>query len=106
MLVATRKSCTRERTWRMHRIGWLIPSGVIALLLLTACETTDSRPAPRLVLPTLQQYASEFQSRLADEMEALGPDCPRDFVVEGCSALGTFTLDHIYLRDRIKAAVK
>jgi len=56
------------------------------------------------VLPDLEQYSSSFQEHLADELEALPQDCPRDFIVPNCSALGTFTLDHIHLRDKIRSA--
>ena len=88
----------------MLKIGWMTLIVAIALPLLTACETRDSKLAPRLVLPKLEVYSPEFQNHLADEMEVLAFDCPRDFIVDGCSALATFTLDHIHLRDKVRAA--
>jgi len=55
------------------------------------------------VVPTLQAYSPEFATQLADEWEALPPDCPRIELVPGCSALGTFTSDGMVLRQKIEA---
>jgi len=58
------------------------------------------------VLPDVEVYSQEFKERLSDELERLPPqDCPRDFVIPDCTALGTFTLDYIHLIDKIKSAV-
>ena len=87
---------------------WMTLPALVAVLLLSGCEgIRKSREAPRLVLPELKQYSGEFQARLADELDTLeSQDCPRDFVIPNCSAVGTFTLDHIHLRDMIRSAGK
>lgn len=81
-------------------------SGLAAMIFLTACAATEtSRPAPRLVLPTLDQYGAEFRERLARDIEAdTRVLCPRDFVVPDCSAIKTWSQDYLHLRDRVRAA--
>lgn len=69
-------------------------------MLLSACETERSSV---VVTPRLQSYSPEFQDLLADELDAQADPCGRLDPQPGCSASARFTLDHINLRDRVRA---
>lgn len=56
--------------------------------------------------PTLFEYGREVQAQGADEFDKLGPACPRDELVPGCSVLRTFTKDYKTNRDEIRAIKK
>lgn len=62
---------------------------------LTACTTWDSSgPELVCVYPDLPVYSDDFQTALADQLE----------LVEPGTALSTFSIDHVRLRDQIAAA--
>lgn len=44
-----------------------------------------------------------FQARAADELERMGPPCPRDVVMEGCSAVARLVIDYKDTREQIRA---
>lgn len=54
--------------------------------------------------PRIVDYTVEVQELAADELETLGPPCPRDAVFGGCSAVARFVLDYGDLRNRLRAA--
>ncbi len=88
----------------------IAPTMLIALvfaMLLTACTEKGSKPVDGVFAPRLDQYAPEFQTQLADEIEA-SPlvTCPRDILVPDCAAWKRMIVDYIYLRDRITAATE
>jgi hypothetical protein len=70
-------------------------------LLLSACGNTLSSPV--LVAPSLPTYTPEVQERAIEELEELGPACPRNRAVPGCSALKLFTDDYGDLRAKLRA---
>ena len=72
-----------------------------ATILLTACARENSNP---VVMPALEQYALDVQTRAAYELDALPPPCPRTEAPPGCSALATMIPDYLTLRNRIRAA--
>jgi hypothetical protein len=53
--------------------------------------------------PRLPAYSPAFEAKLVDELNALEPECGRDIVSPPCSALHTFALDHVQLRDQVRA---
>lgn len=71
-------------------------------MLLTACVTAPSEP---VALPTLYQYAPEVQAKAAEELgEAIRAPCPRETVIDGCSATARLVYDYFLLREGIRAA--
>ena len=79
---------------------WTLCLIAVATIPLTACGTTSSS----IVLPPLESYAAEVQNRAADELEGLGPPCPRTEVTPGCSAVKALVNDYKTMRDRVRAA--
>jgi predicted small lipoprotein YifL len=77
---------------------WILFLIAAAMIPLTACGTKSSN----LVLPPLEHYTAEVQNRAADELEALGPPCPRTEVTPDCSAVKTLINDYKTMRDRIR----
>jgi hypothetical protein len=74
-------------------------------ILLTACATTNSNPAPTNVQPDLDDYSDAFQAQLAVELEGEARvPCPRDFMVPDCSAWKRAVIDYGHLRNGIRAA--
>ena len=73
---------------------------------LAACAMERSERVSSAVQPTLFEYGREVQTQGAYEFENLGPACPRDELVPGCSALRTFTKDYKTKRDEIRAIKK
>ena len=68
-----------------------LPLLVIATLSLTACATAPSRPS--VVCPPVVTYDSNFQARLAAEIERLPPG----------ATLEQAMLDYAHLRDQARA---
>lgn len=89
----------------MPRNAWVLCLPVLPIALLTGCVGTGSDRAPVVVTPDAAQYSSEFQNRLADEIEA-DPSipCPRDILVPECSAWKRAVIDYGTLREQIRAA--
>ena len=56
-------------------------------------------------VPSLLHYSSEVQAHAADELQRMGPACPRDAVFGGCSAVRRFVLDYHWTRGKIRAAL-
>lgn len=69
-------------------------------LLASACARV---PSEALVAPTIPNYAAEVQARAAEELDRLGPPCPRDRITPGCSAVRLMMDDYGELRARIRA---
>ena len=83
----------------------MLSSVLVMTILLTACATGNSRPAPTNVQPDLDAYSSAFQTQLADELDAEAQvPCPRDFMVPDCSAWKRAVTDYLHLRNGIRAA--
>lgn len=78
---------------------WPKPLAPTLILLLSACATASFEP----VVPPLVRYGPEVQAHAADELEALGPACPRDGVIADCSAVKRLVLDYLWLRDQVRA---
>lgn len=76
---------------------------LIATPLASGCAGATFEPAT-VVLPEVKAYSPEVQARAADELETLGPPCPRDVVIAECSALHRFTLDYLEIRDEARNA--
>lgn len=74
---------------------------LIATPLANGCAQGGSST---VVVPEVKAYSSEVQARAADELETLGPPCPRDVVIAECSALHRFTLDYLEIRDEARNA--
>lgn len=53
--------------------------------------------------PPVIDYSRQFQARAAQELESMGPPCPRDVVIEGCSAVARLIIDYKETRDKIRA---
>lgn len=81
-----------------HAKRWILFLIVAVAIPLTACGTKSSN----LVLPTLEHYAAEVQNHAADELEKLGPPCPRTEVTPDCSAVKTLVNDYKTMRDRVR----
>lgn len=75
-------------------------------MLLTGCAKAVS-DAPFIAAPDLPVYSQEFQTRLADEIEAEEmPVCPRDFPILECSAWLRAVLDYGRMRDQIRSVTE
>ena len=81
----------------MRAIVWLPLS---LALLASACAEGRSRP---VIAPVLVRYAPDVQARAARELGRLGPPCPRERVVLGCSAVRLMMDDYGDLRARVRA---
>lgn len=85
---------------------WIALSAVAFLTACAASGTSElqTREIVRIVKPDLPEYGAEFQDRMADEIEALPEaECPRQGAMpRDCSALLTFTLDAVRLRDQVR----
>ena len=79
---------------------WILPA---LALLATGCATEPSRTTV-VKTPDLIPYHADVQARAADELGQLGPPCPRDTVIEGCSAVHRLVVDYGFVRDQIRAA--
>ncbi len=69
----------------------------------TGYETAVSKTTT-VKTPDLIRYHLTVQARAADELDSLGPPCPRDTVVEGSSAVYWLVIDYGFTRDQIRAA--
>ena len=68
-----------------------------ASLLLTGCGETVYRTNLEIYCPPIEQYSSEFNQELADELDALDGDQ---------TTIPTAIADYATLRDRIRACEK
>lgn len=75
-------------------------SPLILLALLTGCATGNSSSA---VTPTIVEYNQPFQSKAADELQAMQPPCALDVILPGCSVVHRMVLDYGDLRNRVRA---
>lgn len=71
------------------------------VLFLSACAPVQVKPAI-VATPTLHNYSPEVQTKLADELDAMGPQCARDVVYPGCSAAARWLLDYLDTRCEIR----
>lgn len=78
--------------------GWKALSLLLLAALSTACTTAISNVTPPVV-----SYSREVQAQAASELEAMGPPCPRDTLIEGCSAVHRMIIDFKDTRDQIRA---
>ena len=78
---------------------WTRSLALTSALLSTACAVGGSSA----VLPAAVAYGPMVQARAADELEGLGPACPRDAIIADCSAVKRMTMDYLWLRDLIRA---
>lgn len=83
-----------------HAHAWTLLSLLIVAALSTACAKGSSSSA---VTPDVVDYSRMFQARAADELERMGPPCPRDTVIEGCSAVARLVIDYKDTREQIRA---
>jgi hypothetical protein len=72
------------------------------VVLSAGCATAPSDPRP-LILPPLERYSADFQERAAREMEEAGRPCDRLEPTGECSALSRLVIDHLNLRDDLRA---
>lgn len=72
---------------------------LILASLLSGCELARSSG----ILPDVVEYSAEVQKLAADELEKAGPACPRDVVIQGCSATHRMTIDYLDMRDQTRA---
>ncbi len=79
----------------------MLSSLALSVVLLTGCEKANFS---LITAPDVSYYSDEVQSHAADELETLGPACPRDAVYGGCSAVVRFVLDYLLMRDQTRAA--
>ncbi len=87
----------------MHKPAWMPCLLLLSAMWLNGCGRVDSRG---FVAPPILDYTDEVQSHAADELDALGPPCPRDAVFGGCSAVKRFVLDYAWIRDKIREGQK
>jgi len=86
------------------RTAWRAWSAPLAAMLTGGCVGAGSSDLPPVsAAPALHEYSGAFEAKLVEELNALDGECGRDVVVPPCSALHTFTLDGIQLRDRVRA---
>ena len=101
----------------MLRSVWIVSIALLAMTLLTACETpTGSSERVVVRSPELIRYSQEVEKRAFDEMVTIGwvdedgkslvPPCPPNEVFLGCSALKTFVNDYGFTRNQIRAMVE
>jgi len=69
-------------------------------LLASACASV---PSESVVVPAIPDYAAEVQALAAEELQRLGPPCPRDRLKPGCSAVRLMMDDYGDLRERLRA---
>ena len=79
---------------------------LMSAILLSGCGTgIFDRPAGgRVAVPDVVEYSEVVQDHVANELEALGPACPRDEVFGGCSAVKRFVIAYGRMRDQARAA--
>lgn len=82
------------------KIGWVRFPLLLSVILLTACETATFKT----VKPPIVTYSEKVQNHAADELEAMGPPCPRDDVYGECSAVKRMVIDYKDVRNKIRAA--
>ena len=73
---------------------------LMSVLLATGCARSDSSPVTG---PPVLDYTEEVQAHAANELEALGPPCPRDAVYGGCSAVKRLVIDYGWMREQVRA---
>lgn len=67
-------------------------------MLMTGCGGSGNAPA-------VPVYSQEFKTAVADEMKAIGkPQCPRNQVMDTCSALRAWAVDYIKMIRKIEAS--
>lgn len=72
------------------------------MMLIVGCTAAPSNPSP-LVIPELPVYSLAVQELAVQELAAvLKRPCPRDVVIEGCSAVARFILDYADLRAALR----
>jgi hypothetical protein len=76
----------------------------LSLLILSLSVTACAKaPSSGFVLPPVGPYSAEVQTKAADELDAMGPPCPHDVVITGCSAVHRMIIDYKDMRDRTRA---
>ncbi len=85
----------------MRRNAWTTSLLLVSGILLTACGRESFST---VATPALQQYSPEVQTLAADELETMGPACPRDGVFGDCSAVKRLVLDYRWMREQARAA--
>lgn len=71
-------------------------------LLLTACETRNFSTVI-VKTPDVVPYSPEVMHKAADEIESLGPMCPREIIIPGCSAAHRMVHDYREMRNQARA---
>lgn len=85
--------------WLKAYIGVVIVG--LSLALFGACSPKP--PQTKLILtPDILPYSEGVQEHAADELQKLGPPCPRDAVFGGCSAISRFVIDYRYMRQQTR----
>ncbi len=84
----------------MQKPAWMPCLLLLSAISVTACGAGNSSG---LIAPPVLDYSPEVQAHAADELEALGPACPRDAVFGGCSAVKRLVLDYGWLREQVRA---
>jgi len=83
-----------------------MPNAGLSVLMCTALGALASgcgEDASRVVAPAPAAYTEAVQARAAEELAELSPPCPRDAVIDGCSALHRLVIDYGRLRERLRA---
>lgn len=110
----------------MLKSACLISAAALVLILLSGCVTAvgsilsagasgvgayfdykaSKASEPVIVVPEIDQYSPAVQRRMADELQAMAPPCPRDAeeVQQDCSVTARMIMDYGDLRNRIRAA--
>lgn len=70
------------------------------VLCLASCVKANSN---NVVVPDVVAYDIAVQTLAAYELESMGPPCPRDAVIPGCSAVHRMTIDYGDMRDQARA---
>ena len=86
----------------MQLTAWRMLILLTSALLLSACGAGGF--SSFVATPPVSQYSAEVQDLAADELEAMGPPCPRDAVYGGCSAVKRLVMDYGWMREQARAA--
>lgn len=88
----------------MNFSGWSPILIILAALALSACGSPQRDRSVVIVKPTVFKYSKTFQTRAAEELGLMPPPCDRQEPVDPCSAVKRGFIDHLTVRDQIRAS--
>ena len=80
---------------------------MIAIIVGAVVGCSPVRPSTKLIVaPAVVPYSNNVQNKVAEEMDLMGPACPRDAVFGGCSGAKRFIMDYGHMRNQVRALLK